>query len=57
MNDFKKFMDKIHCESTFNGFGIYKYDVFKDIRYNTHIDLELFDVNKLKKNTKIIIYK
>ena len=41
--------DYILCDSAFNGFGVYKYDVFKDVRYDTHIDLSLFDNKKIYK--------
>lgn len=38
----------ITVDSAFNGFAIYDYNTFKNIRYNYKIELDIFDKDKLK---------
>lgn len=52
--------DYIKVDSSFNGFGIYKYDKYININYQSLMDLSLIDKNKLKLlyyKTKIKILK
>ena len=41
----------IECDSAFNGFAIYRYPIFKDIRYQTLMDFTLLDAAKIHKFT------
>lgn len=38
----------IECDSAFNGFAIYKYPIFKDVRYQTLMDYTLLDAEKIR---------
>lgn len=43
----------IICDSAFNGFAIYKFDKFVNLRYSPYININLFDINKIKYINKI----
>ena len=48
----------ILCDSAFNGFAIYKTNIFIDINYKSIVDFNIFDQTKLKKfkkNNNILI--
>lgn len=56
LNQFKNILPNnfISVFSAFNGFAIYKLSKFINCRYNTEINLELFPIEKVKKQCKIL---
>lgn len=45
--EFESTSDYVYCDSAFNGFGVYKYDVFKDCVYNCVLTHNMIDYDSI----------